>query len=76
MIHLREVENKTKDNEFGTKGVKLFLDEFNLDIFPQELKELPPMREIDHAIELVGNVALIAKPPYRRSLAQNVEHEN
>ena len=28
LIHVSEVENETKDNEFGTKGVKTLLDDF------------------------------------------------
>ena len=75
LVHLMEVENETKDNEFDTKGVTISLDNFK-DIFPEELNELPPMREVDHAIELVADVALIAKSPYRHSLAQSVELEN
>ena len=40
LIHLSEVGNETKDNEFGTKEVKVFLDDFE-NIFPKEFKELP-----------------------------------
>ena len=74
-IHLSEVENETKDNEFVTKGVLVFLDDFQ-DIFPKVLKDLLPMREVDHAIELLANAAPIVKPPYFHSLPQNVELEN
>ena len=66
---------KQKNNEYGTKGVKIFLDNF-IDLFPKELKNFPLTREVDHAIELVANAVSIAKPPYRHSLAQNVELEN
>ena len=55
--------------------MKVFFDDFK-DIFPEELKELPPTREVDHAIELVADAAPIAKPPYHHSQAQNVELEN
>ena len=75
LVHLMEVENETKDNEFDPNGVKIFLDDFK-DVFPEELNELPPMREVDHAIELVADAAPVAKPPYRHSLAQSVELEN
>ena len=74
LIHLSEVENKIKVNEFN-KRVNVFLDEFK-DVFPKELNELPPMREVDHAIDLIADAAPIAKAPYRHSLAQNVELEN
>ena len=74
LIHLSKVENEIKINEFN-KGVKVFLDEIK-DVFPEELNELPSMREVDHAIDLIGNAVPIAKAPYRHSLAQNVELEN
>ena len=74
LIHLSEVENEIKDNEI-IKEVNVFMDEFK-DVFPEELNELPPMRDVDHTIDLVTDSALIAKAPYRHSLAQNVELEN
>ena len=75
LIHISEVENETKDDGLSTKRVKVFLDDFK-DIFPKELNELPPAREVDHAIDLVANAASIVKAPYRHSLAQNVDLEN
>ena len=74
LIHLSEVEKEIKVNEFN-KGMKVFLDEFK-DVFPEELNELPPMREVGHAIDLIADAAPIAKAPYCHSLAQNVELEN
>ena len=58
LIYLSEVENEIKVNEFN-KGVKVFLDEFK-DVFPEELNALPPMREVDHAIDLIADAAPIA----------------
>jgi hypothetical protein len=75
LIHISEVENETKDDDLNTKGVKVFLDDFK-DIFPEELNELPPTREVDHAIDLVADAAPVARAPYRHSLAQNVKLEN
>ena len=75
LIHISEVENETNDDALSAKGVKVFLDEFK-DIFSEELNELPPPREVDHAIDLVADAAPIAKAPYRHSLAQNIELEN
>ena len=40
LIHLSEVKDETKDNDFSIKRVKIFLDDFK-DIFSEELKELP-----------------------------------
>ncbi|MBE3102723.1 MAG: hypothetical protein IMZ40_00590, partial [Bacilli bacterium] len=71
LIHVSEVEDESKDN----KRVNEFLDEFK-DIFPEELTELPPRRDVDHAIDLIVDAAPIARAPYRHSLTQNVELEN
>ena len=49
LTHLSEVEIQTKYNKFGTKRVKVYLDDFK-DIFFKELKELLPITEMDHAI--------------------------
>ena len=70
LMHIKEVENETKEDVLNTKGVNVFLDDFK-DIFSEKLNELPPTREVDHAI-----AAPVAKAPYRHSLAQNVELEN
>ena len=75
MIHISEIKNETKDDALSTKGVKVFLDDFK-NIFFEELNELPPTREVDHAIDLIANAALVAKAPYHHSLAQNVELKN
>ena len=75
LIHISEVGNETKDDVLNTKGVNVFLDDLK-NIFLEELNELPPTREVDHAIDLVTNTALVAKTPYRHSLAQNVELDN
>jgi hypothetical protein len=43
------------------------LDEFP-DVMPEELhEELPPRRQVDHAIEVMPGVAPPAKAPYRMS---------
>jgi hypothetical protein len=43
------------------------LDEF-LDVMPEELlDELPPRRQVDHAIEVMPRVAPPTKAPYRMS---------
>ena len=74
-ILLSEVEIETRNNGSSTKRVKVFLKNFK-DIFFEELKELSPMRKVDHAIELVADATPIARPLYHHSLAQNVELEN
>ena len=74
LIHLSKVGNEIKDNDI-IKEVNVLLNEFK-DVFPKELNELLPMRDVDHAIDLVDDAAPIAKAPYRHSLAQNIELEN
>ncbi len=49
------------------KCVKWVLDEF-LDVMPKKLPdELPPSRQVDHAIEVMLRVAPLVKAPYRMS---------
>jgi len=47
------------------KCIKQMLEEFS-NVMPEELPdELPPRRQVDHAIEVMLGVAPPAKPPYR-----------
>ncbi len=49
------------------KCVKQMLDEF-LDVMPKELHdELPPRKQVDHAIEVMAGVAPPAKAPHQMS---------
>jgi hypothetical protein len=75
LVNVNEIDDEKKDGIRVKEKEKLFLDEFK-DVFPDEMTELPPAREVDHAIDLVADAAPIAKAPYRHSLAQNVELEN
>jgi len=51
----------------STKCIKRILEEFP-DVMPEELSEdMPPRRRVDHAIEVVPEVAPPAKAPYRMS---------
>ena len=36
-----------------------------LDIFPEDLSELPPAREIEFSIKILPRIAPISKVPYR-----------
>ncbi|XP_071923135.1 uncharacterized protein [Coffea arabica] len=40
------------------------------DVFPEELKTLPPEREVEFKIELVPGMAPISKTPYRKAPAE------
>ena len=48
------------------------LQEFR-DVFPDEILELHPNRDIDFTIELVPGVALVSKTPYRMSTLEMLE---
>ncbi|MFW8521842.1 hypothetical protein, partial [Klebsiella pneumoniae] len=43
------------------------------DVFPKELTEMPPNREIEFAIELALGTAPIAKSPYRMAANELAE---
>ena len=44
-----------------------------VDVYPEELIYLPPVREVDHANELVLGAQLIAKRPYKMSELESNE---
>ena len=48
------------------------LQEFK-DVFPDEILGIPPKRDIDFIIELVPEVALVSKTPYRMSTPEMLE---
>ena len=48
------------------------LQEFR-DVFPDEILELPPKRDIDFTIELVPGAAPVSKAPYRMSTLEMLE---
>ena len=43
------------------------------DIFPEDLTELPPPREVDHAIDLIPGAQPVARSPYKMSLPEAIE---
>ena len=43
------------------------------DVFPEELTQLPPPRDVDHAIDLVLGSQPIAKSPYKISFLEVIE---
>ena len=44
------------------------------DIFPKDLTELPPPREVDHAIDLISGAQPVARRrPYKMSLPEAIE---
>ena len=43
------------------------------DIFPKDLTELPPPREVDHAMDLILGAQPVARRPYKMSLPKAIE---
>ena len=43
------------------------------DVFPDEIPQLPPKREIDFSIDLVPGAALVSRAPYRMSPPELME---
>ena len=41
-----------------------------LDVFPEEIPGIPPLREVEFCIDLVAEVTPISKVPYRMALAE------
>ena len=71
VLVVRELHGETREEQL--EEVKLVLQEFK-DIFPEELLDhLPPMRDIQHAIDFVLGVTLPNLPHYRISLAEHAE---
>ena len=62
--------NKIEEPEESTKP--MWLQEF-FDVFPEDLTELPPKREIDHDIEVIPGSEPISKRPYMMSLPEAIE---
>ena len=58
-------------NEQTVSSVHIFR-EF-VDVFPEDLSSLPPVREVDFGIELEPGTALISKAPYRMTPAKLTE---
>ena len=43
------------------------------DLFPEDLMQMPPGRDIDHEIELIPGATPIAKSPYKMSVPEAIE---
>ena len=49
-----------------------WLDDY-ADVFPEELTNLPPPREVDHGIEIIPGSEPVSKRPYKMSLPEAIE---
>jgi len=48
------------------------VDEY-VDVFPNEIPELPPSRDVDFTIDLILGVGLVSMAPYRMAPVELVE---
>ncbi|KAL6327493.1 hypothetical protein AAG906_021568 [Vitis piasezkii] len=69
----RKVEEfKEQDKEYPANARKI-LDDFS-DLWPEELPyELPPMRDVQHAIDLIPGASLPNLPAYRMNPTEHAE---
>ena len=68
------MEELKESKEVDPSSVRIVL-EF-LDVFPEELTNLPPDRELVHKIELVLGAQLVAKAPYKMLPSKALELKN
>ena len=73
LLMVRKVEEfKEQDKEYPA-NVRKILDDFS-DLWPAELpNELPPMRDIQHAIDLIPGASLPNLPAYRMKPTEHAE---
>ncbi|KAH9306193.1 hypothetical protein KI387_010597, partial [Taxus chinensis] len=59
----------------GTKldiNIQPIVQEF-MDVFPEEIEELPPRRIVEHTIDLIPGVEPVSKSPYRQLIPELAE---
>jgi hypothetical protein len=61
--------NEVNENKVHKMDLKIILEEFK-NVFCDDIKDLLPKREFNHAIDLVAYVVPGAKAPYLHSFAQ------
>ena len=69
-LHTVQDSSNSLAYEIGTQVSKLKLEDIPVvrefpDVFPKELSELAPNREIEFSIDLVSGAATISQDPYR-----------
>ncbi|MCO5558561.1 hypothetical protein L7F22_012146 [Adiantum nelumboides] len=61
-----------KVNQSNSKSRPDWLKEY-ADVFPEDLTNLPPHREVDHEIETIPGCEPVSKRPYKMSLPKAIE---
>ena len=62
--------NKVKESE--NEAEPMWLQDY-ADVFPEDLTNLPPPREIDHGIEIFPGSEPVSKRPYKMSFPEAIE---
>jgi len=73
-ISVHEPINEPVNEDGLNEMAKKLLEKYS-NVFPAKLHSLPPIQEVDHAIDLMSNVKLISKAPYRFSFTKYEELE-
>ncbi|MCO5605121.1 hypothetical protein L7F22_059301 [Adiantum nelumboides] len=66
VVKLNKVEQP--DSKSGPDWLKEYAD-----VFPEDLTNLPPYREVDHEIETIPGCEPVSKRPYKMSLPEAIE---
>jgi len=61
-------QTEKKSTEEQIRSI-LVVDEY-ADVFPDEISELPPSRDIDFSIDLILGAGLVSVAPYRMALVE------
>ncbi|XP_021775563.1 uncharacterized protein LOC110739413 [Chenopodium quinoa] len=70
-VYLCSVRNMDHEQVTNPENIEV-VNEF-LDVFPEEIRGIPPKRAIDFTIDLVPGTTLISKATYRMTLAEMSE---
>ena len=64
--------NLNRPKSGSTEGEPKWLEDYN-NVFPEELVDLPPPRELVHEIELLPRAQPIARSSYKMPLSESLE---
>ncbi|XP_050915367.1 uncharacterized protein LOC127130391 [Lathyrus oleraceus] len=63
-------KDQTRGNLFALSGAETTSDERLIRVFPEDISNLPPEREVEFAIDLVPDMILVSMAPYRMSASE------